>query len=117
MRIYKRVLLIAALMALATLVSPWCRSEPAGGVTLAISRADTNAVISWPFPSTGFALEFATNPGTTSWQPAAGTLVSNNSRWAVTTPASQPGGFFRLKNHLQYFGFWAGSVAAGASII
>jgi hypothetical protein len=104
-------------MTSATLVGPWCRSEPAGGVTLAISGTDTNAVISWPFPSTGFALQFATNLGTTNWQPAAGTLVSNNSRWAVTTPVSQPAGFFRLKNHLQYFGFWAGSVAAGGSII
>ena len=53
----------------------------------------------------------------TNWQPAPGTGVSNNSRWAVTAPVSLPAGFFRLKNHLQHFGFWAGSVAAAGSII
>ena len=113
----KQRLLMATLMALATLGSLWCRSEPMGGVTLTVAPADTNAVISWPYPSTGFGLEFATNLSATSWQPATGTSVSNNGRWAVTTPVSPPSGLFRLRNHLQYFGFWAGSVAAGASIV
>jgi hypothetical protein len=88
-----------------------------GGVTLAIVQEDTNAIVSWPYPSTGFGLEFATNLSTTNWQPAAGTSVSNNGHWAVTTPVSLPSGLFRLKNHLQYFGFWAGSLAPQGSIV
>jgi hypothetical protein len=104
-------------MASAIFLSPWCHSEPIAGVTLTIARDNTNAIVSWPYPSTGFELEFSTNPSTTNWQPAAATWVSNSGRWAVTAPVSLPGRFFRLKNHLQYFGFWAGSVAAGGSII
>ena len=46
----------------------------------------------------------------------AATAVSNNGRWEVAADVNQPGSLFRLKNHLQYFGFWAGSVAAGASV-
>jgi len=88
-----------------------------GGVTLAVARDQTNAIVSWPYPSTGFGLEFSTKLGTADWQPAAGTSVSNNGRWVVTAPASLPRGFFRLKNHLQYFGFWAGSLAPQGSIV
>ena len=97
--------------------SRWCLCEPVGGVTLAIAGTNTNALVSWPYPSRGSGLEFATNLSTTNWQPTTMTSVSNSGRWAVTAPADQPSGFFRLKNHLQYFGFWAGSVAANASII
>src|SRR5882672_103159 len=104
----KQTFLKALLPVSAMLCSQWCHSEPGGRVTLAIAGTDTNAIISWPFPSRGFGLEFATNPVTTNWQPATATSVSNDGRWEVTAPASEPGGFFRLKNHLQYFGFWAG---------
>src|SRR5260370_10594419 len=97
----KQRLLNASLMAAAIFLSPWCRSEPMGGVTLAVLRDHTNAIVSWPYPSTGFRLEFSTNLSTTDWQPAAGTSVSNNGRWAVTAPVSLPASFFRLKNHLQ----------------
>src|SRR6266403_2595351 len=113
----KPPILKALLLTSAVLWSHHCRSEPVDGVTLAVARSNnTNSIVSWPYPSRGFGLEFATNLGSTSWQPATGTSVSNSGRWAVTVPASQPSGFFRLKNHLQYFGFWAGSVAANASI-
>jgi hypothetical protein len=104
-------------MASAILFSPRCHSEPMGGVTLAVVREDTNTIVSWCYPSTGYGLEFATNLSATNWQPAAGTSVSNNGQWAVTTPMSLPRGFFRLKNHLQYFGFWAGSLAPQGSIV
>src|SRR5260370_21018216 len=107
----KRQLLTASLVASAMLLSPWCRSEPIGGVTLAVLRDHTNAIVSWPYPSTGFRLEFSTNLSTTDWQPAAGTAVSNNGRWAVTAPVSLPASFFRLKNHLPHFWFWAACVA------
>ena len=73
-------------------------------------------VVSWPYPARGFELQFSSNLGTANWQPAMGTTVSNNGRWEFTASTSQPGGFYRLKNHLQYFGFWAGSVAPGGSV-
>ena len=113
----KQRVFIATLTASAILLSPRCHSEPPGGVVLAVVREDTNAIVSWPYPSTGFGLEFATNLSATNWQPATGNSVSNNGHWAVTTPVSLPNGLFRLRNHLQYFGFWAGSVAAGASVV
>ena len=113
----KQTFLKALLTVSVILWSQWCHGEPGGGVTLTIARTNTDAMISWPYPSRGFGLEFATNPLTTNWQPATATSVSNNGHWEATAPASQPGGFFRLKNHLQYFGFWAGSVAPAGSII
>src|SRR5207247_1685040 len=115
--IVKQPFLKALLLTSGMLWSHWCQSETGGRVTLAIARSNTDAILSWPYPSRGFGLEFATNLATTNWQPATGTSVSNSGRWEVTAPAGQPSGFFRLKNHLQYFGFWAGSVAAGGSII
>jgi hypothetical protein len=113
----KQRLFVATFTASAILLSLGCHSEPIGGVTLAVARADTNAILSWPYPSTGFGLAFATNLSTTNWQPATGSSVSNNGHWTVTTPANLPSGLFRLTNHLQHFGFWAGSVAAGGSIV
>src|SRR5437660_1820613 len=113
----KQGLLNASLIASAIFLSPWCHSEPMGGVTLTVVRDNTNAIVSWPYPSTWFGLEFSTNLSTTKWRPAAETSVSDSGRWAITAPVSLPSRFFRLKNHLQHFGFWAGSVAAGGSII
>ncbi len=113
----KQPCLNASLIASAIFLSSWCHSEPMGGVPLTVVRDNTNAIVSWPYPSTGFGLESSTNLRTTNWQSAAETSVSNSGRWAVTAPVSPPSRFFRLKNHLQHFGFWAGSVAAGGSII
>src|SRR5437016_2294565 len=113
----KQPLSNASLMASAIFLSSWCHSEPIGGVALTVRSDNTNAIVSWPYPSTGFGLEFSTNLSTTNWQPAAETSVSNGGRWAVTAQVSPRSRFFRLKNHLQHFGFWAGSVAAGGSII
>src|SRR3989449_4196144 len=113
----KKPLLNLTIMASAIFLSTWGHSEPSARVPLAVARNNANAIVSWPYPSTGFGLEFSTNLTTTDWQPAAGTSVSNRGRWAVTAPVSLPSRFFRLKNHLQHFGFWAGSVAAGGSVI
>ena len=61
----------ALLLTLAILWSHWCQSEPGGGVMLAIAPTNADAIISWPYPSRGFGLEFATNlVGMTNWQPA-----------------------------------------------
>src|SRR5437867_6329477 len=106
------------IMACAIFLSAWCRSEPIAGVPLAIVRNNTNAILSWPYPSTGFGLEFSTNlPSATNWQPVAGTSVSNNGRWEITSAVNLPSRYFRLKNHLQHFGFWAGSLAPQGSIL
>src|SRR5213075_780643 len=113
----KQPLLNVSLMASSIFFSSWCHSVPIGGVALSVRSDNTNAMVSWPYPSTGFGLEFSTKLGTTGWQPAAGTALSNNSRWEVTAPANLPGGFFRLKNHVQHFGFWAGSLAPQGSIV
>src|SRR6266487_382307 len=104
-------------MAVAIILSTWGHSGLIAGVPLAVTHNNTNAIVSWPYPSTGFGLEFSTNLSVTGWQLAAGTSVSNNGRWEVTAPIDQPGGFFRLKNHLQHVGFWAGSLAPQGSIV
>lgn len=105
-------------MAFGLLLSASCHSEAFTGVSLAIVPNNTNAVLSWPYPSTSFGLEFSTNLTTTSWQPAAETSVSNNGRWEVAVPLNLADSrFLRLKNHLQYFGFWAGSLAPQGSIV
>ena len=113
----KKPLLNLTIMASAIFLSTWGHSEPSARVPLAVARNNANAIVSWPYPSTGFGLEFSTNLSTTAWQPAAGTAVSNNGRWEATAPANLPGGFFRLKNHVQHFGFWAGSLAPQGSIV
>src|SRR5437667_12026896 len=113
----KKSLFRPSIMAVAIILSTWGHSGLIAGVPLAVTHNNTNAIVSWPYPSTGFGLEFSTNLSTTNWQPAAETSVSDSLRWAVTAPVSPPSRFFRLKNHLQHFGFWAGSVAAGGSII
>jgi len=113
----KKSLLNLPIMAAAIFLSTWGHSEPSARVPLAVVHNNTNAIVSWPYPSTGFGLEFSTNLSTPDWQPAAGTSVSNNGRWEVTAPVNLPGGFFRLKNHVQHFGFWAGSLAPQGSII
>lgn len=113
----KKSLLNLSIMASAIFLSTGGHSEPIARIPLAILHNNTNAIVSWPYPSTGFGLEFSTNPSTTNWQPAAGTSVSNNGRWEVTAPVNLPSGFFRLKNHLQHFGFWAGSLAPQGSIV
>src|SRR6266498_5967793 len=101
----KQPLLNASLMASAIFLSSRCHGEPIGGVALTVRSENTNAIVSWPYPSTGIGLEFSTNLSTTNWQPATETSVSNGGRWAVTAPVSPRSRFFRLKNHLQHFGF------------
>ena len=113
----KKSLLNLSILASAIFLSTLGHSEPGARVPLAVVHTNTNVVVSWPYPSTGFELEFSTELGMANWQPAAGTAVSNNNRWEVTAPADLPGGFFRLKNHVQHFGFWAGSLAPQGSIV
>lgn len=112
----KSLLRNALLLIPAILWHGHCLGEPVSGVSLRIAPTNGNAILTWPFPSRGFGLETAGNLRTTNWQSMAGTPISSNGNWSVTTVSSLPSAFFRLRNHLQYFGFWAGSVAANASI-
>jgi hypothetical protein len=112
----KEFLLKTSLAVFAIFLSSWCRAQPIAGVPLAIARDKNNAIVSWPSPSTGFQLEFSTDLSATNWQTAPGTPVSSNNRRTLTAPSNLPSSFFRLKNHLQYFGYWAGSVAPGGSV-
>jgi len=112
----QRPLLLAVSLVSVIISSTRCQSQSPAGVDLAIARNGTNAIVSWPFPSTGFGLEFSTNLDGPHWLPVAGTPLSGNGRWSVTAPTIPPSSLFRLKNHLQYFGFWAGSVAGAGSI-
>jgi hypothetical protein len=98
------------------LLSTCCQSEPRAAVPLAIERTNNSIILSWPYPSTGFDLEFASTLNTLSWQPA-GTSVSNNNRREFTMPINQPSQYYRLKNHVQHFGFWPGSIATQGSIV
>lgn len=112
----KRSYLKASAVALAVALNTWCHGGPNSGVSLAIAPNATNVLLSWPYPSRGFGLETTASLASRDWQPTPGTSVSNNGRWQLSVPLNQSNSFFRLKNHLQYFGFWAGSVAGSGSI-
>jgi hypothetical protein len=96
--------------------STWCQSEPVVRVPLAIQRSNTNVILTWPYPSSGFDLQVSTNFQASSWQAVTGTAVSNNGQWRFTAPANLPNRYFRLKNHVEHFGFWPGSIATLGSI-
>ena len=67
------------------------------GVELAIVRSNsTTAVVSWPFPSTGFVLESTTNLSLTNWQRAVEVPATNNGRLEITVSADPQARYFRL---------------------
>ena len=66
-------------------------------MALAVTRSDTNAVISWPASPAGFLLQAA--PSLTSpiaWQTLATNSVLSNGLSTVTLPSSEAMQFFRL---------------------
>ena len=71
-----------------------CRSA---GIDLAVARGNSTVAISWPLLSTGFVLESTTNLSVTNWQPAAETVVTNNSRLEVPVPLDKAQRYFRLQ--------------------
>ena len=69
-----------------------------GAPLLTITLTHTNtAVISWPSPSTGFALQQNSNAGTTSWTDAGLSPSDNGTTKSVVVPASPGSKFYRLK--------------------
>lgn len=70
-----------------------------GAPLLSLSLTATNtAVISWPFPSTGFALEANPSLGTTNWTSVTNTVQNDGTFKWVVVPANSGHKFFRLKN-------------------
>ena len=65
---------------------------------LAIQLNGSQATLSWPTQSTGFALESKTNLMSSGWAPVGNPIVTNGSTQSVTLPATEPQTFFRLKN-------------------
>ena len=66
-------------------------------VTGLLLPAGTNALVSWPAPSTGFVLQ--ENPdvaNTNGWSNYGGVISSNISNLSITVPANVGNRFFRL---------------------
>jgi hypothetical protein len=74
----------------------WVVQTP-GAPLLTITLTSTNtAMVSWPFPSTGFALQQNTNLNMTNWVSPSETVTNNGTiNFIIVNP---PGGnrFFRL---------------------
>ncbi len=70
--------------------------EP-GAPLLTITRSGTNAILSWPSPSTGFGLEQNSVFGTTNWSSVGLSPSDNGTTKSVTVPAFMMGNrFYRL---------------------
>jgi hypothetical protein len=65
---------------------------------LSASRSGTNVRLTWPANATGFQLESAlTLDGGTNWSFFPASVGTSNTESVVTTPASGPQRFFRLR--------------------
>lgn len=71
-----------------------CSSSEVG---LSITLDALSVNISWPFPSTGFALESTTGLSLTNWQRATEAPTTNNSRLEASIPLDQQQRYFRLR--------------------
>ena len=69
-----------------------------GAPTLNVRLTATNtAVVSWPFPSTGFVLEQNPAIGTTNWTSVTNTAMNDGVFKWVVVPANTANQFYRLK--------------------
>lgn len=67
-------------------------------VTLGITPAGTNVLLSWPGYAPEFALESRTNVlGSNAWTTVPTARVLTNNSFVVTVPATNAGNFYRLK--------------------
>jgi len=64
---------------------------------LAIARAGTNAVISWPTSFPDYQLVSAPNIPSPQWSPPGGNVSTNGRRKSVTLPATNPPQFYQLR--------------------
>jgi len=66
-------------------------------VELSIVRSNNTATVSWPYPSTGYLLESATNLNMIYWQTVLEAVTTNNAgRWQLTVLLNQSERYFRL---------------------
>ena len=68
-----------------------------GAPLLTITRSGANVIVSWPSPSTGFALQQNSDLAPTAWSFFSGTVNSNATTLSITVPASPGNKFYRLK--------------------
>jgi len=68
-----------------------------GNPSLKIARSGSNAILSWPSPSTGFALQKISQLGSTNWSNVAETPTDDGTNKTVNTPIAPTNTFFRLK--------------------
>jgi hypothetical protein len=67
------------------------------GLKLSLTVANNNAVISWPAPATGFALQSSPDVAGTNWTSISQNLSTNNGQIFYSTPISAAPAFYRLK--------------------
>jgi uncharacterized repeat protein (TIGR03803 family) len=71
-------------------------SVPIAAPNLALMHSNSTIILSWPFPSAGFALESTPSLSSPNWQPAPEMPITNNARLVVTMAANQSERYFRL---------------------
>ena len=68
-----------------------------GAPTLGISRAGSSIIVSWPYPSSGWALEQNLDVATTSgWKTSTNAVTTNASVNSITITAPTGNLFLRL---------------------
>ena len=68
-----------------------------GAPTLTVTLTTTNtAIVSWQYPSTGFALEQNPTIGTTNWTSVTNSVSNDGSVNWVVVPANTGNKFYRL---------------------
>jgi hypothetical protein len=72
-------------------------SAPLQMLTVTLTTTNT-ALISWPYPSTGFVLEENSTLGTTNWTSVTNTVVNDGLLNRLVVPVTTGNKFFRLKN-------------------
>jgi hypothetical protein len=68
-----------------------------GAPTLTIAEGGNSAIVSWPYPSTGYVLQTNNNLSTTNWSNYTGAIVTNvagSNDVTITPPTGHL--FFRL---------------------
>jgi len=71
--------------------------QTSGAPILSIAHSGNSAIISWPYPSTGFSLQTNSNLATTNWLNFTGTVMTNvagSNTVTITPPVGNL--FFRL---------------------
>jgi hypothetical protein len=72
--------------------------QTTGAPTLSITKSGNSAIISWPYPSTGFYLQTNSILSKTNWVNYTGTIVTNGAGTSNSVTITPPVGnlFFRL---------------------